>query len=579
MLIDRPARESGAVFKNHLMKPIFSLLLFITALSATAQIAFERRGVAAWISQNKQPMLILGGELGNSTASMSAELDRALEKMQSMHFNTALVPAYWDLLEPEEGQFDFAQIDNVLEAARRHDMRIVFLWFGAWKNSMSCYAPLWFKADYERFPRAKTAEGKPLEIASAFSENVFQADSKALRALLEHVKKADVDGRVIMIQIENEIGMLEDARDHSAEANRLFAAEVPSALIDHLSKNKDALHPKMAERWKANGNRTSGTWSKVFGTDIYADEIFMAYHYAAYVERMAQVAKEICELPLYVNAAMNSRGRQPGQYPSAGPLAHLKDVWHAAAPSLCMLSPDVYDSNFDSWISQYALADNPLFIPEMRLCEANAAQALYAFGQYEAVGVSPFSIENIDKHDKLGQAYKRLREATPIIVEHRGKGETCGFLFDQKNNEKIVEIDGLRIRARHYFTLPWDPRATNGSAWPEAGAMLIKLADDEYLLCGTGVVLEFADPTEHAVEAELGEDGFANTGDDQNGSQSKWKAKNRVGIGFVDDIRIDDDGAFVRLGRLNGDEDHQGRHVRIGVDDVKILHIKLYRYK
>lgn len=44
---------------------------------------------------------------------------------------------------------------------------------------MSCYAPIWFKEDYKKYPRAYTKVGKPLEIASSFSENVFQADSRA----------------------------------------------------------------------------------------------------------------------------------------------------------------------------------------------------------------------------------------------------------------------------------------------------------------------------------------------------------------------------------------------------------------
>ena len=77
---------------------------------------------------------------------------------------------------------------------------------------MSCYAPLWFKENYTKYPRAYTQKRKPLEIASAFSENVFQADNRAFSQWMEHVAAIDKEeGTVIMIQIENEIGMLEDA--------------------------------------------------------------------------------------------------------------------------------------------------------------------------------------------------------------------------------------------------------------------------------------------------------------------------------------------------------------------------------
>ena len=88
---------------------------------------------------------------------------------------------YWELLEPEEGEFDFTLIDCTIQQARRQQLKVVFLWFGAWKNSMSCYAPLWVKQDTKRFPRARTRQGKPREIASCFSEQVFQADNRASR--------------------------------------------------------------------------------------------------------------------------------------------------------------------------------------------------------------------------------------------------------------------------------------------------------------------------------------------------------------------------------------------------------------
>ena len=33
------------------------------------------------------------------------------------------------------------------------------------------------------------------------------------------------------------------------------------------------------------------------------------------------------------------------------------------------------------------------------------------------------------------------------------------------------------------------------------------------------------------------------------------------------------------LRRLNGDQDHQGRHVRIACGEWKILHVRLYDYR
>ena len=153
--------------------------------------------------------VILGGELSNSAATSVGDIDEVLPRMKQLGLNTVLVPVYWELMEPLEGQMDFTLIDRTIDVARQQGLKIVPLWFGAWKNSMSCYTPEWFKRDVKRFPRAMTAEGKPLEIASCFSDNVLQADQKAFSALMRHIAQKDPQREVvIMIQIENEIGML-----------------------------------------------------------------------------------------------------------------------------------------------------------------------------------------------------------------------------------------------------------------------------------------------------------------------------------------------------------------------------------
>lgn len=182
-----------------------------------------------------RPWLILGGELGNSSASAPQDVAKIFPRLKELGLNTVLVPAYWDLIEPEEGEFDFTTTDAVIDEAEKNDLKVVFLWFGSWKNSMSCYAPEWFKKDWKKYPRARTKEGKPLEIASAFSENVFRADSTAFTRWLRHTIDRDKNGTVIMLQIENEIGMLEDARDHSPLADREYANGVRQT-DRHLAK-------------------------------------------------------------------------------------------------------------------------------------------------------------------------------------------------------------------------------------------------------------------------------------------------------------------------------------------------------
>ena len=542
-------------------------------------------------------MLILGGELSNSAATCFDDIDRVMPEMKRIGLNTVLVPAQWDLVEPREGEYDFSLIGRTIDKARENQLRVVFLWFGAWKNSMSCYAPLWFKEDVKRFPRAITATGKPMEIASAFSPNVLEADRRAFSKLMEYIKEKDKEqSTVIMVQVENEIGMLESARDYSPEATRLYNSEVPEELLSYLESHAKTLHPytlkkltdsetlsRESQKTLSEKLKRGGTWSALFGDDIYTEEMFMAYHYAKYVEQLAQSAQGIHDIPLYVNAALNSRGRKPGEYPSAGPLAHLTDMWRCAAPSISMLSPDIYDTGFKGWASQYDLPGNPLFIPESRCCENSGVRAMYTFGEHRAVGFCPFAIDQASPADRasVSGSYAIINQLSSLLLDSEATEKTWGLLFDKTDRERTITDGNLVMTCNHFFTLPWDARA-KADTWPEGGGIIIKLAKNDYIVAGNGIVVTFQTATEKAQEERkiLGEDGFATTGKDDAAAKEnagKFTGK-RIGIGTVDEVSIGTDGQMKYLRRLNGDQTHQGRHVRISCGDNQILHVRLYEY-
>ena len=549
------------------MKKLIVLLAMVLPLTISAEVKLQHQGNSAHIVVNGKPMLILGGELSNSAATSIADIDEVMPRMAQMGLNTVLVPAQWDLIEADEGKFDFSLIDETINRARENRLKVIFLWFGAWKNSMSCYAPLWFKQNVSKYPRAMTRTGKPLEIASAFSENVFEADNRAFTQLMRHISAVDShDNTVIMVQVENEIGMLEDARDHSPAADKAYRSSVPGELLSALKLEK------------------KGTWAQVFGTDVYADEKFMAYHYAKYVERLAENARKTYNIPLYVNEAMNSRGRKHGEYPSAGPLAHLADIWRCVAPDIDILAPDIYDTGFKGWAKQYALDDNPLFIPESRCCINSGVRALYSFGEHQAVGFSAFAIDQAPQSETrhITSSFALVNQMMPLLLKYQGKNVTRGVLLDQQDKESFIEDGNLTMTCRHYFTLPWDARATDGSTWPEGGAIIMKLADNDYLIAGSGVVVTFQTATEKKQEEmkTLGEDGFINNGDETNVAKKAMNAftGKRIGIGYVDEVHVSADGNIEYIRRENGDQDHQGRHARISVGDYKILHVRLYEY-
>jgi len=312
-------------------------------------------------------------------------------------------------------------------------------------------------------------------------------------------------------------------------------------------------------------------------------------NYARYVEHLAKAAREIHNMPLYVNAAMNSRGRRPGEYPSAGPLAHLIDFWHEGAPSIDLLAPDIYDTGFKSWCTQYAMplrpqdggvVKNRLFIPESRCCENSGVRALYAFGEHQALGFSPFAIDQASpkETESVTKAYGLLKQLSN--GKWLNSKLSWGLLFDQEDRERIIDDNGVVMTCRHYFTLPWDSRATDGSTWPEGGAMLVRLGKYEYLLAGSGVVIDFKTPTEKEQELQkiLGEDGFAEAGGNTGQKANKRFSGKRLGLLSVDEVEIDSVGTMQYLRRHNGDQTHQGRHARIGVGEWIVLHIRLYEY-
>ena len=417
------------------MKRLLFLLTFLLA-SLIAESQDFSQGIprlntinghtTLWVDDH--PFLILGGELGNSSASDSRYMASIWPKLKKMHLSTLIAPVYWELTEPQEGKFNFALVDDLISSARKNHIKLVLLWFGTWKNSMSCYIPAWMKTDDASFPRARARTGEPQEIITPFSANALAADKKAFGTLMRHIRQTDAKQHtVLMMQVENEIGMLPDARDYSKAADDAFAKAVPSKPNDLFKcPPKYTETPEIKNRWEEeNGSKTSGGWEEVFGKSLATDELFMAWYFGVYADEVARAGKAAYNIPMYVNAALNRPGKKPGEYPSAGPLPHVMDVWKAAAPNIDMLSPDFYNPDFKYWNDLYTRADNPLFIPEHRFEAGVDAKAFYAIGHYHSLGFSPFSIESTKKpeDEPLGKSYAIIDQLADEINKAKNKAD------------------------------------------------------------------------------------------------------------------------------------------------------------
>lgn len=267
----------------------------------------EGAGRQARLMVDGEPYFCRGGELHNSSASSLAYMEQAVwPTLRGLSLNTVLLPVYWECLEPVQGQFDYTLVDGIIRQARREGCRLILLWFGLWKNSGSTYAPEWMKTDRRTYFRVRNAGGRPMSARrlvggthtiSPFCDAAIDADANAFRHLMAHLSHTDEERTVIMVQVENEMGVLNCDRDYSEEAEKAFAREVPRPLREAF--------------------QMQGTWAQAFGKD--AGEVFMAWRYACATERIASAGKEIYPLPMYVNAWLEQSPWKPGSYPCGGP--------------------------------------------------------------------------------------------------------------------------------------------------------------------------------------------------------------------------------------------------------------------
>ncbi len=447
----------------------------------------NKKGPATQLIVDGKPFLMLAGELHNSSASSLEYMEPMWDKLVAIKLNTVLATVSWELVEPEEGKYDFSLVDGLVEQARRHNLRLVFLWFASWKNAVSSYIPTWVKKDLIRFPRAQDKSGRITGAVSPLCAEAMKADARAFTALMRHIRRIDeVHGTVLMMQIENETGLLGSSRDFSSGANEVFAGAVPAELMDYLAAHKDSLIPELLKIWETASFKSSGSWSEVFGTGPEADEIFMAWHIAKYIGHAAKTGKAEYPLPMFVNAwLIQHEGQEPGKYPSGGPVSKIMDIWRAAAPDIDIYAPDIYLTDFKAVCESYARSGNPILIPEARQGPEAARNAFWAFARHDAICFAPFGIEDISTDHPLIKSYDILAQLTPLITKYNGTGKMAGVL-QQKTEEKGTEIDLGGYRAH----IEYAGRGKSGDKL--AFGLIINTGPDEFLLAGNYFSVHFS---------------------------------------------------------------------------------------
>ncbi|KAH7394604.1 family 35 putative beta-galactosidase glycoside hydrolase [Pyrenochaeta sp. MPI-SDFR-AT-0127] len=453
-----------------------------------------------------KPYLILGAELHNSSMSSSRYMDEVWQNIKDMGVNTILGSVSWEDIEPEEGCFDFGELHLVLSNARSYGFRVILI----------CYTPTWVKRNPQRFPRMQLRKPpirlETSNVISIFHEECIKADSQAFSRLMLHLREMDTQRTVIMVQVENEVGLLGDSRDGSVFAEELFRGPVPQELTNFLESDFDVLLPELTRNFpdfpktvkhiRAAGK--VGTWTECFGENIHTDELFMAYYYALYVEKVAMAGKQIYNIPIFTNVwqpkgddtnpldNVAAGGDRPGNYPSGGAVSTVLDIWNRFAPTLAFISPDIYSTNYSKTCAAYSHKGQALFIPEQRRDEYGARRVWEALGSYQALGVSPFGIDSIKASEcAFTRHYKILGAIRHHILGARPKPESfIGFYFDELGPNGNDPTPPL-TKQFGSFTLSISRAFVLGTPGPGFG-MIIELDNDRFMLAGMGFKVEFA---------------------------------------------------------------------------------------
>ena len=475
---------------------LVGLLALAGAIPATAQEVprLESRNGRHALIVDGAPFLILGAQVNNSS-NYAVALPAVWPVLDRLHANTVEIPVAWQQIEPQEGRFDFAFVQTLLDQARAHDKRIVLLWFGTWKNTSFAYTPDWVKLDNRRFPRMKTRTGEDHGVLSPLSRNTREADQRAFVKLMEYLRDHDPQHSVIMVQPENETGSYRNPRDYGAEGNRLFAQPIPRVLAQKTGK--------------------SGTWTQAFG--VQADRAFNTWYVASYVNAIAAAGKAAKPLPMYVNASLAgpSNVPDPDGVASGGPQQDVLDIWKAAAPAIDFEAPDIYDRKSDNvaqYLDRYARADNALMVPEIGNSRDFARYFYAAIGR-GAIGFAPFGMDATgyfnyplgarELDDATIAAFALPYAAVGSVMRDWAKAAatkaTWGAARPDDGSAVSTTLGGWSITASwgewQFGMKDWTWLKSEPAPWrdePVGGVAVAQLSADEFLLVGDHVRVTFA---------------------------------------------------------------------------------------
>lgn len=457
-----------------------------SVVQSTPLPAFVSKGNRHAFMVDGAPFIMLGVQANNSS-NYPAMLPKVWPAVEVLGANTLEIPVAWEQIEPQEGKFDFSYVDTLLNQARQHHVRLVLLWFGTWKNTSAQYTPGWVKNDPDRFPRMLNQKGERIYALSPMYQSTLEADKKAFVTLMGHLRDADPQHTVIMMQVENETGTYGLVRDYSPVAQKAFDGAVPDALVTGLHKKP-------------------GTWKQVFGSD--ADEDFHAWNIAHYVEQVAAAGNAVYPLPMYVNAALRDpiKPQNPLTYAAGGPTWNVIDIWRIAAPSIVAESADIYSPDYitnTAHIARYNRPDYPFFVPEIGNAPKFARYFFPIMGGH-GLGFAPFGLDFTGYTNyPLGAMKVDDEVMAPFVLNYRIMGpmmrewaklsfenDTWGVAEPDDHKSQTLDLGRWTAEVDYqqwqfgFVDLKHKNGIPPGTEKPAGGVLIARLGPDEYLVTG-----------------------------------------------------------------------------------------------
>jgi len=421
---------------------------------------FDLRNGIVSMTVDDAPFFILGAQCdvwrNTRRDKKTVEFFDAYQKMNATAVGADIL---WSQLEPEKDRYDFSFLEWYMRQAEARNLKLVLQLFFSnvcgktnEPGGYPQYAPDYILKHPETYTRLTVnTDGQPQLCPN--NPALLEREIKMVRRLAEYLKNNDSLRTVIMVQLDNEVGMDLMQRNQICQCSRC------------LKLRQDKCYP-------------------------VSDNLFMAYSFAHYLRRIADEFAGVYDLPLYLNSpGWNSR---------------VDEILLANSPNLDLIGADaIYDPQqpLHTMSSRYLQKRNIAFcaeqptaqfaetklnldiLPWHSLLKHNGIGGLiWEAGEPHTVVYDPAAAK------RFGDALYPLKNAMVPLAAAQGSNRLSGWFCEDRNKQAFF----LRENGeeRHVRGAEFELRAGN---WQfkikdSVGGMILAEPDSAIIATGKAII-------------------------------------------------------------------------------------------